>query len=175
MGAWRVHSNTEPQWNSLFKEMLNALHQDKNIFSIQLKGQLLLFMLFFQWETQGTVNTLLIRLAQMRQWYHAWAGSSASCTLSVKWKILIGIRTLGILKRRSHLFSGSALVPSPRGYLFSSSWLRFLLTHLPFLPYLPTATHTTSPTSLQSPLEAVAHSLKRDHRLVDQERSSDTI
>ena len=114
-----------------------ALHQDKNIFSIQLKGQLLLFMLLFPWETQGTVNTLLTRLAQMRQWYHAWAGSSASCTLSVKWKTLIGIRTLSISKRHSHLFSGSALVPSPRGYLFSSPWLRFVLTH----PCLPSQQH----------------------------------
>ena len=169
---------------TLFKEMFfyhnkciwmhYALHQDKNIFSIQLKGQLLLFMLLFPWETQGTVNTLLTRLAQMRQWYHAWAGSSASCTLSVKWKTLIGIRTLSISKRHSHLFSGSALVPSPRGYLFSSPWLRFLLTHPPFLSYLPTATLHT-PHSLQSPLEAVANNLKGDHRLVDLERSSDTI
>lgn len=137
-----------------------VLHQDKNIFSIQLKGQLLLFMLFFPWETQGTVNTLLTRLAQMRQWYHAWAGSSASCTLSVKWKTLIGIRTLGISERHSHLFSESALVPSHRGYLFSFPWLWFLLTHPPFLLYLPTATLHT-PHSLQSPLEAMAHNLKR--------------
>ena len=51
-----VHSNAEPQWISLFKEMFSFVHfiKIKNIFSIHLKG----VMLFFPWEPQRPVNSL---------------------------------------------------------------------------------------------------------------------
>lgn len=44
-GCLGVHSNAEPQCNSLFKEMVSFVHfiKIKNIFSIHLKGVMLFF------------------------------------------------------------------------------------------------------------------------------------